>query len=164
VRNFGFVSLTSNFADCALYGLFIRFLPHDSHFLDSQYYPTYSHCGNDGVFWESRSNLPPFWSLALPFGISVDDTIHFLVKYRQELQANKWKIKKSVYLALRETGVSMFYTSIVLFFGFSVFMISSYGGYGCFGRIGVRNLALCDASQPDPFAVSLALARGKYCQ
>ena len=36
--------------------------------------------------------------------------------------------------------------------------------YGCFGRIGVRNLALCDASQPDPFAVSLALARGKYCQ
>jgi predicted RND superfamily exporter protein len=72
---------------------------------------------------------------SVAFGISVDDTIHFLVKYRQELQANKWKIKKSVYLALRETGVSMFYTSIVLFFGFSVFMISSYGGTVALGGL-----------------------------
>jgi len=65
---------------------------------------------------------------SIAFGISVDDTIHFLAKYRQELQANNWRIKKSVYSALRETGVSMFYTSIVLFFGFLVFTVSSFGG------------------------------------
>jgi predicted RND superfamily exporter protein len=65
---------------------------------------------------------------SIAFGISVDDTIHFLAKYRQELQANNWKIEKSVYSALRETGVSMFYTSIVLFFGFLVFTVSSFGG------------------------------------
>ncbi|WP_296635098.1 efflux RND transporter permease subunit [Polaribacter sp.] len=65
---------------------------------------------------------------SIAFGISVDDTIHFLAKYRQELIANKWKIKPSVYAALRETGVSMFYTSIVLFFGFLVFTLSSFGG------------------------------------
>ena len=65
---------------------------------------------------------------SIAFGISVDDTIHFLVKYRQELIANNWKIRKSVFASLRETGISMFYTSIVLFFGFSVFMTSSYGG------------------------------------
>src|SRR6056300_1192544 len=65
---------------------------------------------------------------SIAFGISVDDTIHFLAKYRQELIANKWRIKPSVYAALRETGVSMFYTSIVLFFGFSVFTVSSFGG------------------------------------
>lgn len=65
---------------------------------------------------------------SIAFGISVDDTIHFLAKYRQELLANNWKIRKSVYAALRETGVSMFYTSIVLFFGFLVFTISSFGG------------------------------------
>lgn len=65
---------------------------------------------------------------SIAFGISVDDTIHFLAKYRQELIANKWKIRKSVYAALRETGVSMFYTSIVLFFGFLVFTVSSFGG------------------------------------
>jgi predicted RND superfamily exporter protein len=72
---------------------------------------------------------------SIAFGISVDDTIHFLAKYRQELKANNWKIKRSVYAALRETGVSMFYTSIVLFFGFSVFMISSYGGTVALGGL-----------------------------
>ena len=65
---------------------------------------------------------------SIAFGISVDDTIHFLVKYRQELIANNWKIRESVFSSLRETGISMFYTSVVLFFGFSVFMTSSYGG------------------------------------
>ncbi len=72
---------------------------------------------------------------SIAFGISVDDTIHFLAKYRQELIANNWKIKKSVYAALRETGVSMFYTSIVLFFGFSVFTISSFGGTVALGAL-----------------------------
>lgn len=72
---------------------------------------------------------------SIAFGISVDDTIHFLAKYRQELQANNWKIKKSVYGALRETGVSMFYTSIVLFFGFSIFIISSFGGTVALGAL-----------------------------
>ncbi|MCF6297627.1 MAG: efflux RND transporter permease subunit [Flavobacteriaceae bacterium] len=65
---------------------------------------------------------------SIAFGISVDDTIHFLAKYRQELIAHKWNVRKSVYAALRETGVSMFYTSIVLFFGFLVFTVSSFGG------------------------------------
>ncbi|WP_310991508.1 efflux RND transporter permease subunit [Aequorivita marina] len=72
---------------------------------------------------------------SIAFGISVDDTIHFLAKYRQELIANNWKIKKSVYAALRESSVSMFYTSIVLFFGFSVFTISSFGGTVALGAL-----------------------------
>ena len=72
---------------------------------------------------------------SIAFGISVDDTIHFLAKYRQELIANNWKIKKSVFAALRETSVSMFYTSIVLFFGFSVFTISSFGGTVALGAL-----------------------------
>ncbi len=72
---------------------------------------------------------------SIAFGISVDDTIHFLAKYRQELTSSKWKIEKSVYAALRETGVSMFYTSIVLFFGFSVFVISNFGGTVALGSL-----------------------------
>jgi len=72
---------------------------------------------------------------SIAFGISVDDTIHFLAKYRQELIANNWKVRKSVYKALRETGVSMFYTSIVLFFGFLVFVISSFGGTKALGGL-----------------------------
>ena len=72
---------------------------------------------------------------SIAFGISVDDTIHFLAKYRQELIDSNWKIQRSVYAALRETGVSMFYTSIVLFFGFSVFMISDFGGTVALGGL-----------------------------
>ncbi|GLU42772.1 transporter [Muricauda sp. NBRC 101325] len=72
---------------------------------------------------------------SIAFGISVDDTIHFLAKYRQELATHRWQIKKSVYAALRETGVSMFYTSIVLFFGFSVFIISDFGGTKALGGL-----------------------------
>ncbi|WMI68626.1 RND family transporter [Mangrovimonas sp. YM274] len=79
---------------------------------------------------------------SIAFGISVDDTIHFLAKYRQELQANHWKIRKSVFGALRETGVSMFYTSIVLFFGFSVFTISSFGGTVALGALVSATLLL----------------------
>ena len=72
---------------------------------------------------------------SIAFGIAVDDTIHFLAKYRQELIANNWEINISVYNALRETGVSMFYTSIVLFFGFSVFTVSDFGGTVALGAL-----------------------------
>jgi len=65
---------------------------------------------------------------SIAFGISVDDTIHFLAKYRQELLTNNWNIRKSVLSALKETGVSMFYTSVVLFFGFFIFVASDFGG------------------------------------
>lgn len=65
---------------------------------------------------------------SIAFGISVDNTIHFLAKYRQELKVTGWNISRSVVLALRETGVSMLYTSVVLFFGFGIFSLSSFGG------------------------------------
>ena len=75
-------------------------------------------------------NLKPSTILvfSIAFGISIDDTIHFLVKYRQELSSNKGAIKQSVISALRETGLSMFYTSVVLFFGFGIFVASEFGG------------------------------------
>ena len=72
---------------------------------------------------------------SIAFGISVDDTIHFLAKYRQELIENNWKIKPAVYSSLRETAISMFYTSIVLFFGFAVFMSSNFGGTVALGGL-----------------------------
>ena len=72
---------------------------------------------------------------SIAFGISVDDTIHFLAKYRQELKANHWNIRLAVINALKETGVSMFYTSIVLFFGFSIFIASDFGGTVALGLL-----------------------------
>jgi len=70
---------------------------------------------------------------SIAFGISVDDTIHYLAKYRQELRLTHNDIGESVRLALKETGVSMVYTSIILFFGFSVFATSDFGGTQALG-------------------------------
>lgn len=65
---------------------------------------------------------------SIAFGISVDNAIQFMAKYRHDLIQNNGKIKKSVFSALRETGISTFYTSIVLVFGFAVFTLSSFSG------------------------------------
>jgi predicted RND superfamily exporter protein len=73
---------------------------------------------------------------SIAFGISVDDTIHFLAKYRQELKNNKrGTLKPAILAAIRETGVSMIYTSIILFFGFSIFMASDFGGTVALGML-----------------------------
>ncbi|MFT7335348.1 MAG: putative RND superfamily exporter protein [Porticoccaceae bacterium] len=72
---------------------------------------------------------------SIAFGLSVDDTIHFLAQYRQELSNNNWKIKKSVFATIKESGISMFYTSVVLFAGFSVFMLSDFGGTVALGGL-----------------------------
>jgi uncharacterized protein len=65
---------------------------------------------------------------SIAFGISIDNSIHFLAKYRQELKRTQNNSKAAVVCAIRETGVSMIYTSIVLFFGFGIFAASSFGG------------------------------------
>lgn len=77
----------------------------------------------------------------IAFGLSVDDTLRFLAQYRLELSRNDWKIKKSVFATFNDAGISMFYTSIVLFFGFSVFMLSSFGGTVALG--GLVSITLC---------------------
>ena len=65
---------------------------------------------------------------SIAFGISVDDTIHYLAKYSQELKHTNGNIGVSVKNALSETGMSMIYTSIILVLGFGIFIISAYGG------------------------------------
>jgi hypothetical protein len=73
------------------------------------------------------------FSIAL--GISVDNTIHFLSRYRLQLKYNNWKIKPSVLSALKETAYSMIYSAIVLFFGFYIFTLSSFGGTEALGYL-----------------------------
>jgi predicted RND superfamily exporter protein len=73
------------------------------------------------------------FSIAL--GISVDNTIQYLSRYRHELKSTGNNIKLSTLNALREAGFSMIYTSIVLVLGFSVFMVSSFGGTQALGML-----------------------------
>ena len=71
------------------------------------------------------------FSIAL--GISVDNAIQYLSRYRHELKITNGAIKQSAISALHEAGFSMIYTSIVLVLGFSVFIVSSFGGTQALG-------------------------------
>ena len=65
---------------------------------------------------------------SITFGISVDNSIRFLAKYRQEILSNNFFIPVAVSESILETGKSIMYTSIVLFAGFIIFAFSSFGG------------------------------------
>ncbi|MBL7911518.1 MAG: MMPL family transporter [Bacteroidia bacterium] len=64
---------------------------------------------------------------SIAFGISSDGTIYFLTKYRQELKKMKGAAE-AISAAIHDTGLSMVYTSIILFCGFAIFAASSFGG------------------------------------
>ncbi|MGA0818158.1 MAG: efflux RND transporter permease subunit [Schleiferiaceae bacterium] len=72
---------------------------------------------------------------SIAFGISVDDTLHLLSRYRQELHLNGGRIADAALKAIHETGVSMFYTSVVLFAGFMIFLASNFGGTQALGLL-----------------------------
>ncbi len=65
---------------------------------------------------------------SIAFGIAIDNAIRFLAKYQQELHRHQWNIDQTVLIALREAGISIIYTSIILFFGFIIFTLSRFGG------------------------------------
>jgi predicted RND superfamily exporter protein len=65
---------------------------------------------------------------SIAFGISSDGTIYFLTKYRQELKVKGRSVAEAISITIRETGLSMIYTTIILFSGFAIFAASSFGG------------------------------------
>ncbi len=72
---------------------------------------------------------------SIAFGITSDGTMYFLTKYRQELKIHKFGISKSVSITIKETGVSMVYTAVILFFGFFIFVASGFGGTANLGLL-----------------------------
>ena len=70
---------------------------------------------------------------SIAFGISSDGTIYFLSKYRQELKRYGKTASAAISTAIQETGLSMVYTSIILFCGFAIFSASSFGGTKAMG-------------------------------
>ncbi len=65
---------------------------------------------------------------SIAFGIAIDNAIRFLAKYQQELHRHKFDVAHTVSLAMHEAGISIIYTSIILFFGFIIFTASHFGG------------------------------------
>jgi predicted RND superfamily exporter protein len=70
---------------------------------------------------------------SIGLGISVDNAIQYLSRYRHEYKSSNGAIKQSAINALHEAGFSMIYTSIVLVLGFSVFIVSEFGGTQALG-------------------------------
>lgn len=64
----------------------------------------------------------------IAFGISVDNAIHLFTKFRHELNATNYDTHKSVIESLKETGVSIIYSAIILLTGFMIFCFSQFGG------------------------------------
>lgn len=60
---------------------------------------------------------------AIIFGIAVDDTIHFLAKYRLA-RGKGLSVDDAIHLTFREAGKAIVLTSVVLFFGFLVMLFS----------------------------------------
>lgn len=73
------------------------------------------------------------FSIAL--GISIDNAILYLSRYRYQLRLKVHDIKDCVISALKETGYSMIYSSSVLFLGFSIFIFSTFGGTQAVGYL-----------------------------
>jgi predicted RND superfamily exporter protein len=71
----------------------------------------------------------------IALGITVDNAILFLAKYRQELKANQHDMNYAILKSLRETGLGIFYTSVILFFGFIMFVFSQFGGTKALGLL-----------------------------
>jgi len=65
---------------------------------------------------------------SITFGISVDNSIRFLAKYRQELLSSGFFVPRAVSESILETGKSIIYTSVALFAGFIIFAFSDFGG------------------------------------
>jgi predicted RND superfamily exporter protein len=66
---------------------------------------------------------------SIAFGIASDGTIYFLTRYRQELKNNKKvTVPEAISICVKDLGVSMVYTAVILFSGFSIFIWSSFGG------------------------------------
>lgn len=66
------------------------------------------------------------FSVAL--GIAVDITIRFLVNYKQELPLYNNRVLETVRATIKNTGLSIVYTALVLIAGFIIFCGSSFGG------------------------------------
>lgn len=72
---------------------------------------------------------------SIAFGIASDQTIYFLTRYRHELRTTRRTITQIVSDTLQETGRSMIYIALILFFGFGIFAASSFGGTAALGML-----------------------------
>jgi len=91
-------------------------------------------------------NIPLKPSTVLVFsvalGITVDVTIRFLVNFKQELSTHDEDIQLTVRRTIRDTGLSIIFTSLILIVGFGVFAVSEFQGTKSLGYLTALTLLL----------------------
>lgn len=82
-----------------------------------------------GLLWPLGISLRFSTITAFPiaFGLAVDDTIHFLNRYRSESAAGKTR-EQAVRATIMTTGQPILLTSVLLIAGFSVLLLSNFLG------------------------------------
>lgn len=80
-------------------------------------------CGGIIGFTGIELDAPTSIIFGIIYGIAVDDTIHFLSRYRQEIKKGVTK-EEAIYTTFNETGKAVFSTTLILMFGFSILMLS----------------------------------------
>ncbi len=79
-------------------------------------------------------------TFAIAFGIAVDDTIHFLARFRQELFASHGKYKLANEQTLLTTGKAIISTSVILVAGFIVMVTSNFSPSRDFGFLSAMTM------------------------
>ncbi len=98
---------------------------------------------------------------SVTLGIAIDITIRFLVNYRQELQEKNAGVEETVKQSIRQTGLSIIYTSIVLSAGFIIFCLSSFGGTFALGWLTSITLLIATVTNLLVLPVLLLLFQNK---
>jgi len=95
---------------------------------------------------------------AVIFGIAVDDTIHFLSKFKLA-KGQGASIDEAIHITFMETGKAICITSVILFFGFLVMLFSIHPPSVVIGFL--ISLTLLSALLSDLFLMPI-LIRGLY--
>ena len=85
--------------------------------------------GYFGIYFKPTTIL----IFSITFGIASDGTVYFLTRYRQEIYDKGMNPSQAVTNSIFGTGLSMIYTAVILFCGFSIFSASSFGGTAAMG-------------------------------
>ncbi|MBE9462539.1 RND family transporter [Dyadobacter subterraneus] len=85
--------------------------------------------GYFGIYFKPTTIL----IFSITFGIASDGTVYFLTRYRQEIYDKGLNASQAVTNSIFGTGLSMIYTAVILFCGFSIFSASSFGGTAAMG-------------------------------
>jgi len=92
----------------------------------------------------------------ISYGIAVDDTIHFLSKFRIERQKG-YDVETAIRNTFEETGKAVFIMSVILLFGFLILLLSPTAATFNIGLL--TGITLFSAVWPDVYLLPLMLRK-----